>query len=146
MGKCARRPCFQRLWDGFGQILTPLVMLPSHSPSGKSCWVVLCPVLSLVCCRCADPHTHQSLSVSQLYPNLVIRDMVERWLEGGEVPAGASSSAPPAAEAAADSATTSKEERSQLQGHVLQRQDSEDPLSSFGVSSGFSSIDSQGYG
>lgn len=68
-----------------------------------------------------DPHSNQPLGLNQLYPNLVVRDMVERWLQTGEV---------------ADSTTAGTSSRvhcSHLQ--QLQLEGSEDPLSSFGASS-----------
>lgn len=99
----------------------------------------------------ADPHTQKALSVTQLYPNLVVREMVERWLETGDATAEAQ-------EQAAGHTSTRSSSSSSAAGHTtacgggssggsrlqgqLQRQDStSDPLSSFGVSSG-SSTDS----
>jgi hypothetical protein len=70
----------------------------------------------------ADPHSNQPLGLNQLYPNLVVRDMVERWLQTGEV-----------ADSTTAGASSSRLHSSHLQ--QLQLEGSEDPLSSFGASS-----------
>lgn len=69
-----------------------------------------------------DPHSNQPLGLNQLYPNLVVRDMVERWLQTGEL-----------ADSTTAGASSSRLHSSHLQ--QLQLEGSEDPLSSFGASS-----------
>jgi len=70
------------------------------------------------------------LSLQQLHPNLLIREMVERWLEKGDA----------LDDAAPDSSAGC------LAAHLrqqLQRQASDDPLSTFGASSSTSSTSSR---
>jgi hypothetical protein len=87
---------------------------------------VLCMFVTscVLCCASADPHSNQPLGLNQLYPNLLVRDMVERWLQTGSVVDGAANPA----------------ERS-CSLHLQQqlRVPSDDPLSSFGASSSSSS-------
>jgi hypothetical protein len=78
----------------------------------------------------ADPHSNLPLGLNQLYPNLVVRDMVERWLQTGD-----------AIDGNASSSISTHLQHSHLQ-QQLDRHGSEDPLSSFGASSGSASSSS----
>lgn len=85
----------------------------------------------------ADPHSNQPLGLNQLYPNLVVRDMVERWLQTGDAVADSG--------AAGTGSRLTYSHIQQLAKQLVDGQEaSEDPLSSFGASSSSSSGSSTG--
>lgn len=100
----------------------------------------------LCVCQCAlsatDPTTLAPLSLHQLCPNLLVREMVERWLDCGDALGDAADGSD--AGGSAGGAGCAAAVPSTVGPQTLQRQGSDDPLSSFGASSSSSTGGSSG--